>query len=110
MTDYIPVVKTHYTVDKKGYNYRMCCLNSLAAIMPYIMKDQITEHAVPIFLKATKDDIPNVKFCVSKIIDKQRQYIDQNVFSNQLVPPLKEMANDSDKDVAHFAQVALQTA
>lgn len=39
MTEYIPVVNNHYTVDKKGYNYRMCCLNSLAAIMPYIMKD-----------------------------------------------------------------------
>ena len=68
MNEYIPVVSKHYTVDKKGYNYRMCCLNSLAAVMPYIMKDQITQHVIPIFLKATKDDIPNVKFCVSKII------------------------------------------
>lgn len=103
MAEYIPVVNNHYTVDKKGYNYRMCCLNSLAAIMPHISKEHITQHVVPIFLKATKDDIPNVKFCVSKIIDKQRQYIDQNVFNNQLVTPLKEMANDADKDVAHFA-------
>ena len=63
------------------------------------MKDQITQHVVPVFLKATKDDIPNVKFCVSKIIHAQRQYIDANVFSNQLVGPLKEMANDVDKDV-----------
>lgn len=110
MSEFIPVVNNHYSVDKKGYNYRMCCLNSLSAVMPYIMKEQITQHVIPIFLKATKDDIPNVKFCVSKIIDNKRQYIDQNVFSNQLVPPLKEMANDADKDVAHFAQVALQTA
>jgi len=63
---------------------------------------------IPIFLKATKDDIPNVKFCVSKIINHQRQYIDANVFSNQLMGPLKEMSNDVDKDVAYFAQVALQ--
>jgi hypothetical protein len=68
MTEYIPVVINHYTVDKKGYNYRMCCLYSLAAVMPYVMKDQITQHIIPIFVKATKDDIPNVKFCVSKII------------------------------------------
>jgi len=39
MTEYIPVVIKHYSVDKKGYNYRMCCLYSLAAVMPYIMKD-----------------------------------------------------------------------
>jgi hypothetical protein len=66
--EYLPVVLNQWVVDKKGYNYRMCCLNSLAAVMPYIMKDQITSQIIPIFIKATKDDIPNVKFCVSKII------------------------------------------
>lgn len=109
MNEFVPVVTNHYNVDKKGYNYRMCCLNSLAAVMPYILKDQITQQVIPIFLKATKDDIPNVKFCVSKIINNTRQYIEPNVFNNQLVGPLKEMANDPDKDVSHFAQVALHT-
>jgi serine/threonine-protein phosphatase 2A regulatory subunit A len=107
LQEYIPVVNNHYTVDKKGYNYRMCCLNSLAAVMPFTPKDAITQHIIPIFLKATKDDIPNVKFCVSKIINNNKQYIDQNVFGNQLMGPLKEMSNDTDKDVQYFAQVAL---
>ena len=109
LQEYIPVVNNHYTVDKKGYNYRMCCLNSLAAVMPYTPKDAITQHIIPIFVKATKDDIPNVKFCVSKIIFENKQFIDQNVFANQLVSPLKEMSNDADKDVQYFAQVALQS-
>lgn len=39
MSEYIPVVNNHYSVDKKGYNYRMCCLYSLAVVMPHIMKD-----------------------------------------------------------------------
>jgi len=82
MADFIPVVSSHYTGDKKGYNYRMCCLNSLAAVMPYITKEQITQHIVPIFIKAAKDDIPNVKFCMSKIACANKQYIDSNVFSN----------------------------
>ena len=103
MNDFVPVVTQHYTVDKKGYNYRMTCLYSLAAVMPYVGKDTITQQFHPLFLKAAKDDIPNVRFCVSKIVNAQRQYIDQNIFSNQLVGPLKEMANDADKDVAHFA-------
>lgn len=84
----------------------MCCLNSLAAVIPSIPKDAITQHIIPTFLKATKDDIPNVKFCVSKIINANKQYIDQNVVSNMLIGPLKEMVNDSDKDVSYFAQVA----
>jgi len=48
-----------------------------------------------------------VKFCVSKIISRKRQYIDSNVFSAQLAGPLKEMSNDADKDVSEFAKVAL---
>jgi len=29
MKDLVPEVHTHYSSDKKGYNYRMCCLYSL---------------------------------------------------------------------------------
>jgi hypothetical protein len=108
MNDYVPIVINHYTVDKKGYNYRMCCLYSLSAVMPYVMKDLITQHIIPIFLKATKDDIPNVKFCVSKVIAQTKPLIDTTAFATHLVAPLKEMAIDSDKDVAHFAQCALK--
>jgi len=110
MADYIPTVNNHFNVDKKGYNYRMCCLSSMAAVMPFIMKDQITQQIIPMFVKASKDEIPNVKFCVSKIIHQQRQFIEPNVYNNQLVVVLKEMSNDPDKDVSHFAQVALQTS
>ena len=39
MKEYLPVVIMNFGVDKKGYNYRMCCLNSLAAVMPYVMKE-----------------------------------------------------------------------
>ena len=26
INEFIPVVQKHYDIDKKGYNYRMCCL------------------------------------------------------------------------------------
>ena len=42
LTEYIPFVINKYSADKKGYNYRMCCLNSLAAVMPFTPKDAIT--------------------------------------------------------------------
>ena len=67
------------------------------------MKDQITQHIIPIFLKATKDDIPNVRFCVCRILSETKSLIDTTVFANQLVTPLKEMCQDADKDVSHFA-------
>lgn len=65
---------------------------------------------MPIFIKACKDDIPNVQFCVARVLNDKRAYIDGNVFSNQITGPLKDMTNSTDKDVVHFAQIALQVA
>ena len=39
MQEYIPTVKDVYSHDKKGYNYRMCCLYSLSAVMPFMNKE-----------------------------------------------------------------------
>ena len=36
INEFIPVVVSQIAVEKKAYNFRMCCLNSLAAVMPYI--------------------------------------------------------------------------
>lgn len=88
----------------------MCCLNSLASVMQYIDKDKVTAHIIPMLLKACKDDIPNVKFCVTKIIIAKKQFIDPNQFNNVLMPVLKEMANDTDRDVSYFAQQAIQNS
>lgn len=54
---------------------------------------------MPIFIKACNDDIPNVQFCVARVINEKRSFIDGNVFSNQISGPLKNMTNSQDKDV-----------
>lgn len=75
---YIPRVENHYGQDKKGYNYRMACLYSLSAVLPYTPKDAIQSKMIPIFDKALKDDVPNVKFCMAKIILDNKQYLDKD--------------------------------
>ena len=67
--------------------------------MVFLSKDQIAQHVVPIFVKAMKDPIPNVRFTVAKIVKQMRQSIDPNTMNSQIAPGLKEMANDSDRDV-----------
>jgi len=37
--NFIPRVIEMFNVDKQGYNYRICCLHSLEAVMPYLSKD-----------------------------------------------------------------------
>ncbi len=48
-------------------------------ILPYISKDQINQHVVPIFLKAMKDPIPNVRFTIAKILKIAKNHIDSMV-------------------------------
>jgi hypothetical protein len=52
-----------------------------------------------------KDPIPNVRFTVAKIIHKSRPFIDPGVFQQSLLPGLKELASDSDRDVQYFASL-----
>jgi len=86
----------------------MCALYSLAAVMPVLDKAMISEKIVPILVEACKDRIPNVQFCVARIIKEKFSHFDTSVFNSQLVPKLKDMSQESDKDVAYYATLALQ--
>jgi len=58
--DLMPKFIECYNAEQQGYNIRMTVIKSLAAVMPVLQKDQITEHVVPIFVKACGDSVPNV--------------------------------------------------
>ena len=109
MEHYIPKCVESYNADQQGYNYRMCALMSLSAVMPVLQADQITDKIVPTFVKATSDNIPNVQFCVAKILEQRRSKFESSVWTAQIAPKLKDMSQEPDKDVAYFATVALQT-
>jgi serine/threonine-protein phosphatase 2A regulatory subunit A len=107
VANFVPKVVEHYNVEQQGFNYRMCAIESLSACMPYLSKEQVTDHIVPTILKTTADRIPNVQFCVARVIKTNKAFFDPQVFLSQITPKLREMAQDSDKDVAYFATSAL---
>ena len=82
LSSFVPKVIENYNIDKQGYNYRMCSLKSLAIVMPQIPKDQITSQFIPLFMKALKDPIPNVRFCCAKILHEHKKIIDVGIFSS----------------------------
>ena len=108
ITSYIPKCVESYNADQTGFNYRMCALMSLSVVLPVLKPDQITEKSIPTFVKATSDNIPNVQFCVAKILAKNKKLIDPSVWNSQIVPKLKDMSQEPDKDVAYFGFMALQ--
>ena len=57
-----------YNVEQQGFNYRMCALETLSVVMPYLSREMITEMIVPTIVKACSDRVPNVQFCVAQII------------------------------------------
>lgn len=108
MSEFIPVVKSLYKMEKRGYNYRICCLQSAEAVMPYLSKPQIQEVVIPLLLDALSDPIPNVTFSALKIIIKNTQYIDEQAFASQLAPKIRETLNNPDPDVKYYSEKALQ--
>lgn len=104
----IPKVVESYNVDQQGFNYRMCALESLSAVMPVLNKSIVAEMIVPTLVKACGDRIPNVQFCCARIIKMNKTSIDAETFQTQIVPKLREMMTESDKDVAYYATLANQ--
>ena len=60
---FLPKAREALTEDKKiGYNFRICSINSLAAMMPFMKHENINTHIIPMFVVALGDPIPNVRF------------------------------------------------
>ena len=70
-------------------------------------KEQSNSLVVPVFLKAMKDPIPNVRFTVAKILKATKSQLDPSIVASQIIPSLKEMTSDSDRDVQYYATIAL---
>lgn len=106
VASFIPKILECYNVDKQGFNYRMACLMSLSSVMPVLQKDQITEKIVPTVVAATTDKVPNVQFCVCRIIKQNKALFDAGVLNSQIIPKLKDLMQDGDRDVAYHATLA----
>ena len=51
--------------------------------------------------------MPNVRFCVAKLIKKLLPKLDSQTVNTKIKPKLAEMSTDSDKDVQYYAKAAL---
>lgn len=86
----------------------MCALETLSAVMPVLTTENVSEMVVPTLVKACNDRIPNVQFCVARIIKLHVKKFDDDIFINKVMPCLKTMAVEADKDVAYFSHIAIQ--
>ena len=64
----VPRLNEVFEQEKQGYLYRMSVLKTAIAIVPHMTKSQSSTHILPLLQKASKDDIPNVKITLAKLI------------------------------------------
>jgi hypothetical protein len=97
-----------YEEDSIGYNFRITAVKSLAGMIKYMNKDDVSGSIIPLLAKALNDKVPNVQFIVCQMICQNKQYMDKGAFESQLAPKLKDLTRQgNDGDVWYHATMCL---
>mmetsp|Transcript_47637 Transcript_47637/g.136016 ORF Transcript_47637/g.136016 Transcript_47637/m.136016 type:complete len:588 (-) Transcript_47637:73-1836(-) len=94
-----------------SYANRLTTLHALPQVAGVMTSEQIVQFVVPLMIKATKDNVPNVRFCACRTISWMMEHhsLGPACINSQIKPALQELEHDSDIDVQYFAQQALQS-
>lgn len=92
-----------------GYANRVTTLHVLPQVSGVMTADQIVQFLVPLMVKATKDSVPNVRFCACKTIIwmMENHNLGATSIQTSIKPTLMELEHDSDIDVQYYAQRAI---
>mmetsp|Transcript_124392 Transcript_124392/g.311028 ORF Transcript_124392/g.311028 Transcript_124392/m.311028 type:complete len:590 (+) Transcript_124392:92-1861(+) len=104
----LPKLVEQYS-QSAGYANRVTTLHVLPQVSGVMTPDQIVQFLVPLLVKATKDSVPNVRFCACKTIIWMMENHNLGATSVQtsIKPTLMELEHDSDIDVQYYAQRAI---
>jgi len=100
----MPKIMEQYS-QSAGYANRVTTLQVLPQVSSVMNAAQVGSLIVPLLIKATKDSVPNVRFCACRIIMSTLEQFPET--SKDIKPTLLELEHDSDSDVQYYAQRAL---
>jgi len=102
-----PKIMEQYS-QSAGYANRVTTLHVLPQISAVMTADQVKQFVLPLLTKATKDSVPNVRFCACRVmlelIENKKAISKEAV--DEIKPSILELEHDSDSDVQYFAQRA----
>merc|ERR1712048_1011434 len=102
----LPKIVEQYS-QSTGYANRVTTLHILPMVSNEMTQDQIVQFIVPLLIKATKDNVPNVRFSASETIKWMVQHHNLDAAINSHIrPALMEMEHDPDIDVQYYAAMA----
>jgi serine/threonine-protein phosphatase 2A regulatory subunit A len=104
----LPKLVEQYS-QSAGYANRVTTLHVLPQVSGVMTPEQIMQFIVPVLIKATKDNVPNVRFCACRNIMWMTEHHNLGTVALNTVikPALLELEHDSDIDVQYYAQRAL---
>lgn len=94
-----------------NYLLRVTSLHAIGVLGEVVGSETVEELFLPIITeRASRDPVPNVRFCSAKTLNLVIPYVRQDVRESKIRPCLLSLvdANEKDKDVNYFAQQALQ--
>ncbi|CAF3961621.1 unnamed protein product [Rotaria sp. Silwood2] len=92
----------------QNYLYRMTCLFAINALAEPCGQDITQRMMLPTVLTLASDPVANVRFNVAKTLQRIYPVLDPNALAIQVKPCLEKLSQDSDHDVQHFANEALE--
>lgn len=105
----LPKLVEQYS-QNSGYSHRVTTLNVLPKVSHVLTPQQIVDFAVPLLINATKDTVPNVRFCACQKIKYmvENHNLPANAVNTVIKPALLELNQDPDSDVMYNTEMALK--
>lgn len=103
----LPKLVEQYS-QNSGYSHRVTTLQVLPKVAGVLNQQQILQVIMPVLLSATKDSVPNVRFCACQKIGYM---ITEHKLGQKddIITELKRLIEDPDSDVKYNAHVALKS-
>lgn len=107
----LPKLVDQYS-QSSGYANRVTTLQVLPQVSSVLTPDQIGQFIIPLLVKATKDAVPNVRFCACQglMLLIKNHNLGTSCLNTTIKPALAELEQDSDIDVQYYAQRAIAAA
>ncbi len=96
INQFLPKLVENIGREKQGYLYRIASISCMTvmplrllmkqSVLHVLSKDQIGSSLIPILVKSSKDPIPNVRFCVCKILTTIIPSLDSNLVHSRIKP------------------------
>mmetsp|Transcript_57289 Transcript_57289/g.65319 ORF Transcript_57289/g.65319 Transcript_57289/m.65319 type:complete len:579 (+) Transcript_57289:36-1772(+) len=104
----LPKLKTSLNTEWI-FHRRIGALNTIREISYHLNRDAATELLGPGLIQGVQDQIPNVRFCTLRIVLAAKNNFTDAFVKGELKNAIMQVKEDSDRDVRHFASLALES-